>query len=140
MALSDRLRPWHGLMLLAFLFGAGVSIARRGSAGVFALPDLFVPLLAGLFAVVVLQFTVGNVWGYAVEYVNAGGSWTDLPFLAPFVVGLLTAGAVLLVNPGQFTAPVFVAALWTGFWGFVAAAGVIAVVVWFLSGYRDGQS
>ncbi|AEN05676.1 hypothetical protein [Halolamina sp.] len=127
-------------MLLAFLLGAGVQFAWRGSPSGLALPDLLTALLAGLFAVVLLQFLVGNVWGYAVEYTNAGGSWTDGPFLVPFVVGLLVAVAVLLVNPGMTTGPVVAAVLWSGFWAFVLAAVVVAVVVRFYVGYNDGRS
>jgi hypothetical protein len=127
-------------MLLAFLVGAGFSLARRGSPGGIALVDLMSALLIGLFAVVLLQFTVGNVWGYAVEYANAGGSWTDWPFLVPFGAGLLVIVAVLVVNPGMTTVPVIAAALWSGFWGFVIAAAVVALVVRVSLGYREGRS
>jgi hypothetical protein len=140
MSLRGRLRPWHGLLLVTFLAGVGFSLARRGSPGGVALPDLLAAVLVGLFAVIVLQFTVGNVWGYAVEYANAGGSWTDAPFLAPFVVAALVLVAVLLVNPGATTGPVVAAALWSAFWGFVVAAAMVAIAVRFLSGYQEGRS
>ena len=137
MSLRDRLRPWHGLMALTFLFGLGSSLAQAEQV---AVNNVMLAVASGLLAVVVLQFTVGNVWAYAVEYANAGGSWTDAPFLVPFGVATLVAVGVLLVNGGPSTASVVWAALWSAFWGFVVAAAVVALVVRFYSGYRAGRS
>lgn len=131
MSLRTRLRPWHGLMLLTFLVGAAVSLSRADAVDTNA---VLLAVLAGLFAVVILQFTVGNVWGYAVEYANAGGSWTDAPFLAPFAVALGAIVTVLSVTGRLF------AALWAGFWAFVLTAAVVALVVRFYTGYVEGRS
>ena len=149
MMFRDRLRPWHGLLLLVFVCGVGVSLNRSGaidsldslgSLGSLGAPELVTALASGLLGVLVFQFTVGIVWGYVVEYLDAGGSWTDAPFLVPFAVGLLATIAVLLFAPRSSSSSLLVSALSTGFWGFVAAAVVVAVVVWFLSGYREGHS
>ena len=137
MSLRDRFRPWHGLMGLTFLVGFGFSLAQVEQV---AVNNAMLAVVSGLLAVVVLQFTVGNVWAYAVEYANAGGSWTDAPFLVPFGVATLVAVGVLLVNGGPSTASVVWAALWSAFWGFVVAAAVVALVVRFYSGYRAGRS
>lgn len=137
MTLRDRLRPWHALLLATFIVGAAVSLSRADAV---TSGSAFVAVLAGLLAVVILQFTVGNVWGYAVEYANAGGSWTDAPFLAPFVVAGFVGVAVVLVNPGGLSWPVFGAALWSAFWGFVVAAAVVALLVRFYTGYAEGRS
>lgn len=118
-------------MLLTFLGGAGVSLSR---ADAISSRSALVALVAGLLAVVVLQFTVGNVWGYAVEYANAGGSWTDAPFLAPFAAALVGFGAVLAIRGSVF------AALWTGFWLFVIIAALVALVVRFYVGYAEARS
>lgn len=124
-------------MLATFLVGATVSLSRADAVTPWS---AFVAVLAGLLAVVLLQITVGNVWGYAVEYANAGGSWTDPPFLAPFALAGLVAVAVLLVNPGRQSWPVVGAALWSAFWGFVVAAAIVALVVRFYTGYAEGRS
>jgi len=127
MALRDRLRPWHALMVVVLLAGIGVSLSRAdavtGATAVRA-------LVSGLFGLVIFQFTVGNVWGYAVEYRNAGGSWTDRPFLAPFVTAGLAgvAAGVWTGSPG--------AGAWVAFWVFVLVAAAVAVGTWMLVGYR----
>lgn len=126
--LADRLRPWHGLMAGAFLVGAAVSLAR---ADAYSPSAAFLAVLTGLFAVVVFQFTVGNVWAYAVEYVNAGGQWTDPPFLAPFAVAA-GLGTLTLVTAGDLAL-----AAWVAFWVFVLAAAAVAVGAWVLVGYRE---
>jgi hypothetical protein len=131
MSLCNRLRPWYGLMLVTFLVGTAVSLGRADAVTQAA---AFRAVLAGLFSVVIFQFTVGNVWGYAVEYANAGGSWTDAPFLAPFAVALGGLATVFLAVRDPF------AALWTGFWAFVVTAAVVALVVRFYAGYREGRS
>ena len=118
-------------MLVTFLVGTAVSLARADAVTQAA---AFRAVLFGLLAVVVFQFTVGNVWGYAVEYANAGGSWTDAPFLAPFAVAAGAIVTVFLAVGRPFSA------LWTGFWAFVLTAAVVAVVVRFYAGYRDGRS
>lgn len=128
MSLQNRLRPWHALMLAVFLAAGGLTLARADAV---TTTTGFEAVLYGLLAVVLFQFTVGNVWSYAVEYRNAGGRWTDAPFLAPFVVAAV-AGATVLASSGSLGA-----AAWTAFWGFVVAAAVTAVVVWLAVGYRD---
>ena len=137
MSLRDRLRPWHGLLALTFLVGVGFSL---GQVEQVAVNNAMLAVLSGLLAVVVLQFTVGNVWAYAVEYANAGGSWTDAPFVLPFVVAGLVAVTMLLVNGGPTKVAVVWAALWSAFWGFVVTAAVVALVVRFYTGYRQVQS
>ena len=130
-SLRDRLRPWHALMLAVFLVGAARSIAASdiGVAGI-APPDVLRPVVEGLLYVVVFQFTVGNVWGYAVEYRNAGGRWRDPPFLAPFVVTAVAAIATFVVTRDPW------AAAGIAFWTFVLCAAVLAVVVEVFAGYR----
>jgi hypothetical protein len=91
-------------------------------------------VLSGLFGLFVFQLTVGSVWGYAVEYHNAGGEWTDLPFLTPFVAAGL-AGVVVGVRSGS----VGVAA-WTAFWAFIVVAALVAVVAWIAAGYRGAEA
>ncbi|RLM89835.1 hypothetical protein D3D02_08215 [Halobellus sp. Atlit-38R] len=128
----DRLRPWHLLDLAAFLFGAGWSLWRN-SAGFETTPPLFAlvtAIVSGLLAVVVLRFTLGNLWGYAVEYANAGGQWSDLAFLVPVGSGL--AGVVVTYAVTTDLG----AAAWAGFWTFAVVAGVVAVAVSFAAGYR----
>ena len=135
---SDRLRPWYLLDVLAFLFGASSTLWRAADG--FGELAVLTPLAAvtavasGLFAVVVLRFTVGNLWAYAVEYANAGGQWSDLAFLVP-VCG--SAAAVLVTYAANSN---FWAAAWAGFWIFAALAAVVAVVVSFASGYADAPS
>lgn len=132
--LHDRLRPWHGLMLAAFFVGAGVSLVESTpDLAAVSLDRAFLAVLSGLFAVVVFQFTVGNVWGYAVEYVNAGGSWTDPPFLAPFALA-----GVAGVAAGAWTGEVAVGA-WAAFWAFVVGSAVVAVGAWVAVGYRESS-
>jgi len=128
----DRLRPWYLLDLAAFLVGAGSSLWRN-SSGFEIVPPLFALVTAavsGLLAVVVLRFTLGNLWGYAVEYANAGGQWSDLAFLVPVGSGL--AGVVVTYAVTTDLG----AAAWAGFWTFAVVAGVVAVAVSFAAGYR----
>ena len=130
MSLQDRLRPWHGLMLAVFLVGAGVSLVRDG---MITGDTVLFATLTGLFGLVLFQFTVGNVWAYAVEYRNAGGRWSDLPFLTPFVFGLLW-GLVAFVTTDSVGA-----AAWAAFWGFAVVAALTAVAVWLAVGYRESS-
>ncbi|ESP88206.1 hypothetical protein K933_10360 [Candidatus Halobonum tyrrellensis G22] len=118
-------------MLAVFVVGFAASVWRDDPA---VGPELLVPTINGLFAVVLFQFTVGNVWGYAVEYRNAGGRWSDLPFLAPFVAAAAWGlfAFVVTESPG--------AAAWSAFWGFVVVAAVTALVVQLLLGYRESES
>jgi hypothetical protein len=92
-------------MLAVFLAGTAWGLRGRPLE---PLPVL-TAVVGGLFGLVVFQFTVGNLWAYAVEYHNAGGSWTDPPFVAA----------------------------WAAFWTFAVAAGVVAVVVNAAAGYRE---
>jgi hypothetical protein len=125
MALRDRLRPWHGVMLVVFVVGTSVALLRTGTV---TGDTAFRAVLSGLFGLVVFQFTVGNVWGYAVEYHNTGGSWTDVPFLTPFVA----AGVATGVTTGSVGV-----GLWVAFWAFVIVAALVAVGAWFVTGYRE---
>jgi len=128
MALRDRLRPWHGVMGIVFVVGTSIPLLRAG--GVTGATVLRA-VISGLFGLVVFQFTVGNVWGYAVEYYNTGGSWTDLPFLTPFVVAGV-AGVATSVYTGSIGA-----GAWSAFWAFVIVAAVVAMVSWFAAGYHE---
>jgi len=127
MALRDRLRPWHGVMLAVFLAGSSISLTRTDTV---TTATAMRAVLSGLLGLVVFQFTVGNVWGYAVEYHNTGGEWTDLPFLAPFVAAGV-AGAVVAVRTGSAGL-----SAWVAFWAFVIVAAAVALGTWFLAGYR----
>ncbi|SFR55070.1 hypothetical protein [Halogeometricum limi] len=128
--LQHRLRPWHAVMLAVFLAGAAFSL-RDGDYAPFR---VLAAVVAGLFTLVLFQFTVGNLWAYAVEYHNAGGSWTDAPFLAPFAAGG-GAGAVTLFYTDSLGA-----AAWAAFWTFAVVAAVVAGAAWFLAGYRDSAA
>ncbi|RDI72536.1 hypothetical protein [Halopelagius longus] len=132
LALRERLRPWHGLMFAAFLAGT----ARTLSTLTEPISPSAVALAAfnGLLWVLGFQLTVGMLWAYAVEYYNAGGKWTDLPFLVPFAVAVAVGVAVGVVfeNAGG--------AVWAAFWTFVVVAGLTAVVVWVRVGYRESAA
>jgi len=131
----DRFRPWYLLDITAFLFGAASLSDGRPAAILRGVqPDTLVlveAVASGLLGVIVLRFTLGNAWGYAVEYVDAGGSWSDGPLWAPAAAGTVAAVAsyAATTNLG--------AAVWTGFWAFAFAAGVAAVAVSFAAGYRE---
>jgi hypothetical protein len=115
-------------MLVVLVAGTGVSLWRTDAlTAVTAVRAL----VAGLFGLVLFQFTVGNVWGYAVEYHNAGGSWTDPPFLAPFVLAGVGGGVAAVVEGS-----VAVGA-WVAFWLFVVAAAAVTAGAWLVVGYRD---
>ncbi|WP_348607801.1 hypothetical protein [Halobaculum rarum] len=118
----DRLRPWHALMLAVFLAGTGLQLA--GGA------EPFLAVLSGLFGLVVFQFTVGNVWASAVEYRNAGGAWSDAPFLAPFALAVLAAAAAYAATRS------LAGAASAAFWAFVLALAATSVVVNLVVGYR----
>lgn len=132
LALRERLRPWHGLMFAAFLAGT----ARTLSNVTDPLSPSVVVLAAfnGLLWVLGFQVTVGMLWAYAVEYYNAGGNWTDLPFVLPLVVALVVGVAV------GVTFESVGGAVWAAFWTFVVAAGLTAVVVWIRVGYRESAA
>lgn len=128
MSLRNRLRPWHALMLVVFVAGAGSSVLR---AGQITTMRSLLAVASGLFAVVLFQLTVGNVWGYAIEYANAGGQWTDAPFLAPFVIA-----GVVGVALGIWFESVALGA-WVAFWIFVLVAALVALGVWLSVGYHE---
>jgi hypothetical protein len=128
MALRNRLRPWHGVMLVVFLAGLSVSLTRVDTV---TTATAMRAVLSGLLGLVVFQFTVGNVWGYAVEYHNAGGEWTDPPFLAPFVAAGVT-GVGVAVRTGSAGV-----GAWVAFWAFVVVAAVVALGAWVVAGYRE---
>jgi hypothetical protein len=138
--LRGRFRPWYLLDVAAFLFGAGGSLERtlageltRSPAAIGAITpfDVVVAVASGLLAVVVLRFTLGNVWAYAVEYANAGGRWSDLAFLLP-VCGGVVALAVTYATTSNLWA-----AAWAGFWIFAGLAAVVAVAASVAAGYAD---
>ena len=89
-------------------------------------------VVSGLLTVVVVRFTVGNLWGYAVEYANAGGRWSDLPFLASVGGGVAAVTATYAVTRSLG------AAAWAGFWMLVILAGVVAAS--FAAGYQESSS
>ncbi|MFB6196317.1 MAG: hypothetical protein ABEI80_09105 [Haloplanus sp.] len=117
-------------MGVVFVVGTSMTLQRAGSVTGDAVVRA---VLSGLLGLVIFQFTVGNVWGYAVEYHNAGGSWTDLPFLTPFAVA-----GVAGVATAVYTGSVGVGA-WVAFWAFVVVAAVVALGAWFVAGYHEGQ-
>jgi hypothetical protein len=96
--------------------------------------NVLMAVVGGLTGLLVFQFTVGNVWAYAVEYRNSGGRWTDLPFVAPFAVAAAGAGGTYL-----WTSSV-AAAGWAAFWTFAVAAAVVALVAWLSVGYREASA
>jgi hypothetical protein len=114
-------------MLAVFGVGGASTLLRAG-----AVTDGAVlrAVLSGLLGLVLFQFTVGNVWGYAVEYHNAGGAWTDPPFLAPFLAAGV-GGTVVAVRTGSAGL-----GAWVAFWAFVVVAAVVALGAWFVAGYR----
>jgi hypothetical protein len=116
------------LLVVVLGVGTGVSLVRGDAVTGRTVGRA---LLAGLVGVVVFQFTVGSVWGYVVEYRNAGGAWTDRPFLAPFVLAGV-AGAAAGLARGSVAL-----AAWVAFWAFVIAAATVAVGAWVVVGYRD---
>jgi hypothetical protein len=120
-------------MAAVLLLGTGVSLWRRaGDPAALDRLTVLVAVAEGLFALVIFRFTVGNLWAYVVEYLNAGGSVTDPPVLLPFVV----AGVVGVV--AGLGAGVGVAA-WAAFWAFVVAAGLVTVGAWVQVGYREAD-
>lgn len=146
-SIDDHIRPWHGLMFAAFCLGAGLAARDLDTTAGLGPEAVFLPAMQGLLAVVVFQFTVGNVWSYAVEYRNQGGDWTDHTLLAPFVLagfGGLAAVAAALTGPG-FLATGFrdtvVAVLGTfltgAFWTFVLAVVVVNLAAQVLAGYTN---
>jgi hypothetical protein len=134
---GDRFRPWYVLLGVVFLAASAWSI--RDATSPLSLPALLYATLEGLLWTVGFQFTVGAVWAYAVEYRAAGGDWTDAPFVAPFVVAVLAGAAAVAAAGGDRTQAVAVAA-WAGFWAFVVAVAVLAVLVWVARGYREAAA
>lgn len=126
----DRLRPWHGVMTVVFL--AVTAWSLQGES--LTVTSVLIAVIGGLTGLLVFQFTVGNVWAYAVEYRNTGGNWTDLPFVAPFGVAAAAAGATYLYTSS------IAAAGWAAFWTFAVAAAVVALVVWLSVGYREASA
>lgn len=118
-------------MAAVLLLGTGVSLWRRaGDPAALGYLTVLLAFTEGLFALLVFRFTVGTVWAYVVEYLNAGGSATDAPVAFPFAaaaVGGVTAGVVSGAS----------AAAWAAFWSFVVAAGLVTVGVWVRGGYRE---
>lgn len=120
-------------MAAVLLLGVAASLWRRaGDPAGLGYLTVLAAVTEGLLALVVFRFTVGNVWAYVVEYLNAGGSVTDAPLVLPFVAaGVVGAVAGLVEGVG--------AAAWTAFWGFVVAAGVVTVGAWVRTGYREAS-
>ncbi|MFC6824457.1 hypothetical protein [Halopelagius fulvigenes] len=126
--LRDRLRPWHALMLAVFLVGTAWTLR---DVTPLSLSAVLVASFHGLLWLLGFQVTVGMLWAYAVEYYNAGGKWTDLPFVLPFGVALVVGVAVGVVFESGG------GAVGAAFWTFVVVAGLVAVVVWVRVGYRE---
>ncbi len=118
-------------MMLVLLLGTGASLWRRTGDPTAVGP--LVVLLAvteGLLALVLFRFTVGNVWAYVVEYLNAGGSAVEAPVLLP----LAAAGVVgVVAGFGEGVAT----GAWAALWAFVVVAGLVTVGVWARVGYRE---
>jgi nicotinamide riboside transporter PnuC len=129
--LRDRLRPFHAVMAAVLCLGVAASLWRRaGDPATLGYLTVLVALTEGLLALLLFRFTVGNVWAYVVEYLNAGGSVTDPPVALPFVAaGVVGVGTGLAAGVG--------AAAWAAFWAFVVAAGLVTVGVWVRVGYRE---
>ena len=72
----DRLRPWYLLDVVAFLFGvASLSDVQPAAILRGVTPDTLVlveAVVSGLLGVVVLRFTLGNAWVYAVTGYRQG--------------------------------------------------------------------
>ncbi|ELZ78438.1 hypothetical protein C455_12163 [Haloferax larsenii JCM 13917] len=134
MSLQHRLRewfrPWYALVFAVFV--AGTAWSLRGQP--LGLSSILIAVTGGLLGAVVFQFTVGSVWAYIVEYANAGGRWTDGPFLAPFTIGIAT-GAVTYVYDASVGA-----AAWAAFWSFAVSAAALAVIAQFYAGYRESSA
>ncbi|ADQ66535.1 hypothetical protein C499_02222 [Halogeometricum borinquense DSM 11551] len=134
MSLHNRLRnglhSWNTVVFAVFLAGTAISLHGR--------PLELLPVLksiaSGVLGAILFQFTVGNVWGYAVEYRNTGGSVTDRRFLAPFVVAI-AAGAVTYAYNATLDA-----AVWTAFWAFTIMMVLLALGIRFADGYREGAA
>ncbi|ELZ94075.1 hypothetical protein C440_10658 [Haloferax mucosum ATCC BAA-1512] len=128
--LRERIRPWHAVIFTVFVVGTVWSLRGEPIESL----SVLMAVASGLLGAIVFQFTVGSIWGYVVEYHNAGGRWTDTPLLTPFAVAV-AVGAVVYTT---LTAELAVAA-WGAFWAFAIAAGLVAVVTQFYAGYRSPQ-
>lgn len=136
MALQDRFEPWHLLVVAAFLVGAGGSLAGAGAFNVSALLGALVSGVLWAFAVYVFVSTFQN---YVGSYAETGGSLWDPRFLAPFVVGALTAGVVYVWEPIErsSTGALVADALQVGFWAFVLAMVLMLAGSYVAAGYRE---
>ncbi len=147
-ALQDRLRPWHGVLFLAFCLGAGFGVrsTNLGETGVAG--GVFVGL-AGLMVAFNVHITLGTVWEYVNGHRQADGDLTDPGFLAPFgfaaAVGLVVAAVVAASPPlaaGRtelLVGQVAYAGLFAAFGAFYLGIGVVSLVVNFRVGYEDAQ-
>ncbi|SDX85825.1 hypothetical protein [Halobellus clavatus] len=136
--LPDEFRLWYLLDVAAFVVGVWTWLQQSSTpaADLLALDPFVVSVatVSGLLAVFILRVTVGNLWGYAVEYANAGGEWTDLPFLATLGIGVAAGIATYVVTASLG------AAAWTAFWAFVFGAIGVGVVVHLAAGYRESSA
>jgi|AntRauTorcE11898_2_1112593.scaffolds.fasta_scaffold04381_5 hypothetical protein len=137
MTLRDRFEPWHLLVVAAFLVGAGGSLAGAGAFHVQALLAAVVSGVLWAFAVYIFASTFRN---YVGSYAETGGSLWDPRFLAPFVVGTVTAGVVYVWEPIERSSPAALVAdgLQVGFWAFVVAMALVLVWSYAAAGYREG--
>ena len=138
MALPDRFEPWHLLVVAAFFVGAGGSLAGATAIHV---PALLAAAVSGVlwgFAVYIFTSTFQN---YVGSYAETGGSLWDPRFLAPFVIGALTAAVVYVWEPIEraSTAALVADALQVGFWAFVLAMVLLLAGSYVLAGYREAQ-
>lgn len=146
-SLPDRLRPWHGVLVTVFCLVTGAAVRDVDTTAGLGPEAIYVPVMQGLLAAVVFQFTVGSVWGYVVEYREHGGGWTDNTLLAPFALAVLAGltGTAVWLTYGMPVAgdlqALAVAALgsflWAAFWGFVLSVVVVNLAAQLLKGYSD---
>ncbi|MFB6252520.1 MAG: hypothetical protein ABEI27_12705 [Halobellus sp.] len=136
--LPDEFRLWYLLDVAAFVVGVWTWFRQSSDsvADLLSLDPLLIALatVSGLLAVFILRVTVGNLWGYAVEYANAGGEWTDLPFLATFGIGAAGAIVAYVATSSLGTAA------WAGFWTFAFGAVGVGIVVHLATGYREASA
>ena len=141
MTLRDRVEPWHALLIVAFLVGAGGSVLGNTAAGVGVMIVLTAVLSGLLWAFTVYVF-VGTFRNYVTSYAETGGSLWDPRFLAPFAVGGVAAAAALgwQLTDAEFAWPMVTDALTVGFWAFVLSMIVMLTASYVVAGYREAAS
>ncbi|MFB6243362.1 MAG: hypothetical protein ABEH80_04630 [Halobaculum sp.] len=135
-------RPWHAVLLGAFLVATVPAVVRDSFVGSSSgLGSFLVLLVRGLLAVVLVQVTLGSVWGYAREYRASGGEWADAVFVGPVGMALLaaTASAVTTLDSGGSLWSAVLAGGSAAFWVFAGAVFLVNVGVRALVNYREGR-